>query len=484
MAASESPIRGQSVAGAAGWGWIEPLLGLCLGAVGGAARSALLTASLAHGVLLGGLFGLAFGLFFAQRATSPGAGLIWGLGSALLLWVVIPAGILPMLAGSSRSMGMLSDARAQFPELVAFLLCLGMPVGVALGIRRALCSKAGQLQFRLGRAIVAGGLAGTLGGVVFGHWMSEGDFFPLVAGFGELHSHTATMTLHFGIAMVIGATFGMLFQRDIRGYGSSMGWGLGYGIFWWFLGQLTLLPVAARIPLDWSAEHGSELFGALVGHILYGLILGVTYATLDRVWVRLFIQSDPLNREVEGPGVRFLRSLEWGALAGLVGGVISSPVMLATGILPKIAGLGSGFSILGGLLIHLFISALIGMSYGLLFRNEASSLGLGVAWGWLFGLIWWYLGPMTFLPLMLTGVCDWSTDAASALLPSLMGHLIYGAMTALTFLLLERRYTRWLILDPRIAARELRRIRPVGTPAPPLWFFALGLGVLLPILLG
>ena len=27
-------------------------------------------------------------------------------------------------------------------------------------------------------------------------------------------------------------------------------------------------------------------------------------------------------------------------------------------------------------------------------------------WGWLFGLIWWYLGPMTLLPLMLTGVCD------------------------------------------------------------------------------
>jgi hypothetical protein len=31
--------------------------------------------------------------------------------------------------------------------------------------------------------------------------------------------------------------------------------------------------------------------------------------------------------------------------------------MLATGILPKIAGLGSGFSLFGGLLIHLFISA-------------------------------------------------------------------------------------------------------------------------------
>src|ERR1700722_14355725 len=207
--------------------------------------------------------------------------------------------ILPMLKGHERPMGMLSDARAQFPDLVAYLLCLGMPVGVGLGIRGGLRSRAGQPPFRIGRAIVAGGLAGTFGGLIFGRWMSEGDFFPLLAGVGELHSRTANITLQFVVALFIGVTFGMLFQSDIRGYGSSMGWGLGYGIFCWFLGPLTLLPIAARVPLDWSAEHGSELFGSLVGHILYGLILGVAYATLDRVWVRLFIQSDPLNREAE-----------------------------------------------------------------------------------------------------------------------------------------------------------------------------------------
>lgn len=65
-----------------------------------------------------------------------------------------------------------------------------------------------------------------------------------------------------------------------------------------------------------------------------------------------------------------------------------------------------------------------------------------------FGLFWWYLGPLTLLPRVLRGVIDWRMEEISALLPLLPGHLIYGATTAFIFLLFERRFTRWLGRPP------------------------------------
>ena len=355
--------------------WLEPLLGLSTGMLGGAIESKILSAPMSHGILLGGIFGLAFSLFFARRATTPGAGLIWGLGSALLLWFVMPDGIHVLLLRSASSTAMLNDAQARFPQLVAYLVCLGMPVGVVLGIRGGLRPKEGEPQFRWGRAVAAGGLAGTIGGLAFSGWEYAGGYLPLLEGLPDFQSQTRAVIMHFLVALLIGSIFGILFQRDVRGYGSSMGWGLGFGIFLWFFGPLTVFPIVGRQPLDWSAEQGTALFGSLVGYIIYGFILGTIYAFLDRIWVRLFIQSDPLNREPEGLGLHFLRSIEWGGLAGLVGGLVSIPVMAATGILPKIAGLDTSFGGISGSVIHLLVSGGIGMTYGLLFRNEAPALG-------------------------------------------------------------------------------------------------------------
>ena len=86
------------------------------------------------------------------------------------------------------------------------------------------------------------------------------------------------------------------------------------------------------------------------------------------MWIRLFSQSDPLNREPEDLGCRFFRSLQRGAGAGLAGGLISSPFMFAVHVLPTVIGVGTQLSTFDGLLVPLLVNTLIGMGYGVLFR--------------------------------------------------------------------------------------------------------------------
>jgi hypothetical protein len=125
-------------------------------------------------------------------------------------------------------------------------------VSLVLGVRVSRRNLAGERSFSWARAVTAGGFAGILASLIFNRWMYVGDFFPLVAGL-ELHARSMSVVLQFLMALLIGSTFGLLFQHDVRSFGSSMGWGLGYGIFWWFLGQLTILPLLGGSRLDWSA---------------------------------------------------------------------------------------------------------------------------------------------------------------------------------------------------------------------------------------
>jgi uncharacterized membrane protein YagU involved in acid resistance len=435
-------------------------------------------------VLLGGIYGLLFAfLLRPSHAVDAGAGLLWGLSYALLLWLALPAGLLPLLQGATQ-MGMLDSARTHFPELVAYLLLFGAPLGLIVGIWNNWHLPTATMYFTITRAIVVGGLAGLVGGWAFSYWFAQNKAFVIIAGIVGSTSSGAGVIVHYTIAAVIGAIFGLLFQRDVRGYGSSLCWGLGYGLFWWFLGPLTLQPILLHQSITWNSLRGSHFFGSLIGHAVYGILLGLVYAALNHIWVGLFIASDPLNREREGMGARTLRSLGEGAVASLLGGLLFSLIMVATGVLPRVAALVGGSSPVLGFVVHLVISSLIGMSYGLLFEYEAPDIGSSIAWGTLYGLVWWFIGPLTLMPILLGSPPIWTVQAADILLPSLLGHLIYGAATGLVFFWFERRQISWQLLDKRVALREARRRRPSGTPAPALWLFVVALGVLLPILLG
>ena len=129
------------------------------------------------------------------------------------------------------------------------------------------------------------------------------------------------------------------------------------------------------------------------------------------------------------------------------------------------------------------ISVIVGSTYWQLFRYESPDLGSSIIWGHIYGLMWWFLGALTLFPTFLGGSLAWDASTIQVALPSLIGHLLYGAATGSVFYLLERRQQAWARLDPHIAERERRRQRHVGTPAPAVWIFTLGMGVVVLILL-
>jgi hypothetical protein len=100
-----------------------------------------------------------------------------------------------------------------------------------------------------------------------------------------------------------------------------------------------------------------------------------------------------------------------------------------------------------------------------------------------YGLTWWFVGRLTLFPILQGMSFTWTKEVAASALPFLIGHLVYGVVTAVVFLAFERRHRNWLLIDARFAAREASVRRPTGTPAPALWLFASGFGVLLQIIL-
>lgn len=464
-------------------GRVELAICASVGLVGGLVALGLDRATWLSGPLCGCIAGVAFARLAGARARSPGSGLILGLACALLAWLAIPAGI--MAGGASASICDFNAGRAHFAELVTYVVCFGIPLGVTLGVLGARARiNDRHNRHSLARAILVGGLAGFVGGWVFTHSGAEHEFSPLVHGLMPGSAPLVQSLLHALASALIGATFGVLFQREVRGVGSCMGFGLAYGMLWWFVGPLTLLPLFEGQPLNWTVELAAPQFGLLVGHVFFGLVLGLVYAIVDRAWIAFFYETDPLHRELEGTGTRLAFALTAGGVAGFAGGLVFAWPMYDRGMLPYVAEIVGGTSEAIGIVVHLAISVFIGMIYGALFAREAPHVGLAVGWGLVYGLVWWFLGQLTLFEKLIGLPYEWSIENAAAALPSLIGHLMYGATTAFVFIVLERRRaaTRWFETAPTSGSAE--ELLAHTTPAPALSVFVLGLGMLLPILLG
>lgn len=149
----------------------------------------------------------------------------------------------------------------------------------------------------------AGTVAGLAAGVAFGILMQamttpEGTpMMVLVARILGSESLSVGWLTHLFNSGVIGAIFGWLLGGFSRSTGRALGWGATYGVAWWVLGGLVLMPLflgmAPLAPLR-MAPMRPVAWGSLMGHLVYGLVLGAAFVPLHR----------PLAPAAPGPEVR------------------------------------------------------------------------------------------------------------------------------------------------------------------------------------
>jgi uncharacterized membrane protein YagU involved in acid resistance len=136
-----------------------------------------------------------------------------------------------------------------------------------------------------------------------------------------------------------------------------------------------------------------------------------------------------------------------GIAGGIAGGVIFGAMMHVMGMISMIGGLVGSESVTAGWLVHLVISAALGLGFALTLGAMAHSFGAGALYGLLYGAVWWVLGPLLIMPVLMGGSPFPPIEQPQIM--SLVGHLIYGVVLGLVYVAVHDR-----ALEARPAARE------------------------------
>ena len=142
---------------------------------------------------------------------------------------------------------------------------------------------------RLSASVIAGVIAGVVFGLMMQMMMAptpDGGRMPVLAMVGQIVGSPTIgigWLYHLFNSAVIGAVFGWLLGGRVHNYASGIGWGAAYGFGWWILGGLILMPIllgmSAFAPLTMPPMRMVAI-GSLIGHLIYGLILGSAFVWL------------------------------------------------------------------------------------------------------------------------------------------------------------------------------------------------------------
>ena len=162
------------------------------------------------------------------------------------------------------------------------------------------------------------------------------------------------------VGSILGAVFGALVWHQRPGAGETFFWGLVYGVFWWYLGPLTLTPLVEGDNLSWDVSSAQAGFPLLVGHVLYGAATGLALVLFQ--W-RGYLADRPVRIDV---GALLRGGLAGLQSAGLLGVMLNVQDQLLT--MSAMVDSESSFTAWG---ITVVIGLIAGLAFALLYPRGA-----------------------------------------------------------------------------------------------------------------
>ena len=270
--------------------------------------------------------------------------------------------------------------------------------------------------------VLPGAVAGLGGGVVFGLTMNELSRLPEIAQIVRSDSAAIGFSVLMVAGAMVGGGLGVLVWHQRPGVGETLFSSLAYGIFWWYLGPLTLTPLLQGDGLTWDVESAQAEFPLLLGHVLYGATTGLALVFLS--WGR-YVKAGALHIS---SGVILRGSLAGVLSAGLLGVMLNVQDQLVT-----FAAMMDSDSRSNAWLITLFIGLLAGTVFSLLYPRPTEGAGAGLIRGMVYGFLWWVVGGLTVVPLLSGTGLNWQLEEVQHSFATLPAYLLFGAAVSLFY---------------------------------------------------
>ncbi|MXV63621.1 hypothetical protein GS429_16455 [Natronorubrum sp. JWXQ-INN-674] len=169
--------------------------------------------------------------------------------------------------------------------------------------------------------LVGGAVGGAIGSLLFGVllWLVDPTIISegIPAIYGLEPAGTAGWLFHLGHGLVLGSIFGLLVTRrpifgtlmaDVEtGFIDAMGPGLRltlagfvYGLAVWAVLPVIVLPIWMSLGIG-DAGFPAFAFGTLVGHLLYGLLLGALFALIVEIAAEAEAVDAPFEEAGDSP---------------------------------------------------------------------------------------------------------------------------------------------------------------------------------------